>query len=183
MSLADNWSDGNFLPEGEHVVTITGHRMFNYNSGSPGVEFELRGRNGATGKIAFCLVETIQWRLAQFAKACGLSRDECRDYDPLRSQCHARLHNRQVSVVVEKGAPGKNGKQYNEVTDFRAVESEQSHQTPKPPVAKPQPPAATREPAPEWVDEPPPEEPPEATEPSEPEPAAATNQQEDPLPW
>mgnify|MGYP001572799602 CR=1 FL=1 len=176
MNLADNWSDGNFLPEGEHLVTVVGHRMFTYTSQSQGVEFELRKRNGATGKIAFCLVETIQWRLAQFAKACGLTRDECRDYDPLRSQCHARLHNRQVIVVVEKGMPGKNGKQYNEVTDYRAVESEQPHQQAKPPAAKLQPTTATHELGPEWVDDPPVEEPPEPSE-----PAAATR--EDPLPW
>ena len=141
-SLAEHWSEGNFLEVGEHVVTIASTRLFAYNSGSQGVEFKLRGNHGKEGKVSFCLQETILWRLAQFAEACGFTKDECRDYNTDNPDSHNRLLNRQVLVTVEKTVSA-NGKEYAEVVAWQKPENGTTP-APAPAAQKPTPPAPTQ---------------------------------------
>lgn len=96
MNLADDYDKegGNWLGEGWHNVTVKNNRLFNYNSGSGGVEFELLADGSKTSKVSFCLKDTIIWRLAKFAKACGLPKADAAHYE------HHMLIGKRVQVMV-----------------------------------------------------------------------------------
>ena len=115
MSLADHW-EGKFLEEGWHTVTITGSAVFTANSGNTGVNFEVTDSQGRKMKsCGFMLLKQSLWRLANFAKAAGMSQDEARKYDPMNVTCHRMLINKKLQVLVTKG------EKYNEITDFKAL--------------------------------------------------------------
>jgi hypothetical protein len=122
MSLADHWSGGDYLGEGWHSVHVEEYSTFEYNTGSPGVEFVLKDRAGKMQKLSFCLVESIQWRLASFARDCGITEDEAKHYEPLQPNSHSALVGRQVQVHIIKGKPDKNGKQYHEIDQWCSIE-------------------------------------------------------------
>ena len=122
MSLAEHYDPnkvggGSWLDVGRHEVTVRSHRLFNYNSGNKGVEFEVADDNGAIAKVGgFVLVEKAVWKLANFAAACGLTRSEMKRYNWEKDdKCHNILLNRHVGVTVEQVGD------YKEVTDFWAV--------------------------------------------------------------
>lgn len=115
MSLADHWDNESYLPVGHHKVKVLSHRCFEFNSGSPGVEFEVMDAKKRKMKLGICLKDTVIWKLAKFAKACGLSIEEARKYNPNTDACHKMLHGKYVMVVVEKL------EKYCEVTDFYEV--------------------------------------------------------------
>lgn len=115
MSLADHYDGGSWLQEGWHDVAIKGYNVFQYNSGSNGVQFELAGAGGRTGKVSFCLVETILWRLAEFAKACGLTKEEAARYEPSSANSHHVLVGRRLQVRLIKE------EKYHEVVEWVAV--------------------------------------------------------------
>lgn len=101
-SLADHW-EGNFLGSGWHDVIVTGYRTFQFNSGNPGVEFEVQSATGTTGKVSgFVLVEKALWKLANFARACGLTKEEAAKYNPHIPNSHQALLNKRVRVRSEK---------------------------------------------------------------------------------
>lgn len=115
MSLADHW-EGKFLEEGWHVVTVTGAVTFVANSGNTGVNFEVTDSQGRKMKSGgFMLLKQSLWRLANFAKACGMTQDEARRYDPMNAASHRMLINRRLKVLVTKG------EKYNEITDFSTL--------------------------------------------------------------
>lgn len=115
MSLADHYDGGSWLQEGWHDVSIKGYNVFQYNSGSDGVQFKLTDTGGRTGKVSFCLVETILWRLAEFAKACGLTKDEAARYEPSSANSHHVLVGRHLQVRLEKQ------EKYHEVVEWVAT--------------------------------------------------------------
>ena len=111
MSLADHY-DGGFLSLGNHEVEIAEIRTFAFNSGNPGVEFHVQDADGRKGKISFVLVDSALWKLANFARDAGLTKDQARQYDPIaRPKDHRVMMGRQVGVIVEK--PGE----YREIVD------------------------------------------------------------------
>lgn len=122
--LADHYdeSGGNWLPEGEHNVMVSGCTPKKFNSGNVGVEFALYDNRRRQSKIMFVLTENSLWRLAKFAKACGFSREDLINYDPQVFSNHQRFIGRRVMVDIAKGEVQSNGKQYNEVRDFWPVE-------------------------------------------------------------
>lgn len=97
-SLADHVG-GQYLKEGDHSVQVESYSTFQYNSGSPGVEFTLRGHGGTT-KLSFCLHEKSLFNLANFARDCGLNEDQMRAYDPYNPACHNVLRGRMIGVQV-----------------------------------------------------------------------------------
>jgi hypothetical protein len=72
--------------------------------------------------VAYYLTEKALWRLAQFASACGFSKEECRAYNTDNPNSHTMLHNKQLIVFVAKTAPNAEGKSYNEVAEVRKVD-------------------------------------------------------------
>lgn len=101
MSLADHWSEHNYFGVGDHQVTVTGFRLFDCKSGNSGVEFTLEAR-GKTTKVSFILTDTSLWVLASFARACGITEEQARGYDPFAPQSHRMLVNKCVCVRVVK---------------------------------------------------------------------------------
>lgn len=115
MSLADHYDGGTWLQEGWHDVSIKSYNVFQYNSGSDGVQFELVDTRGRIGKVSFCLVETILWRLAEFAKACGLTKEEAARYEPSSLNSHHVLVGRKLQVRLVKQD------KYHEVVEWVAT--------------------------------------------------------------
>lgn len=103
--LSKHWSDNLYLEEGWHNVKVDAFRLFTFNTGSDGVEFILK-RGSAKAKIGFCLKDTILWKLAGFAKACGLSKEEAASYDTDQPNSHAVLLRRSVRVEIKNNADG-----------------------------------------------------------------------------
>lgn len=109
MDLSEHFDRQGWLADGWHEVEITKFEEFQYNSGSDGVQFALRTDDGRQQKVSFCLVDTIVWQLAQFAKACGLSKEAARSYR------HGNLVGLRVQVLVV--LDGK----YHKVDDWAAI--------------------------------------------------------------
>lgn len=103
MSLGDHWDDSTYLPEGWHSVTVKDFRNFEFTSGSPGVEFTVVAQSGRICKMeGFNLLPQCQYNLASFAKACGMTQEDARAYDPGQPDSHAMLVGRTVRVLVVK---------------------------------------------------------------------------------
>lgn len=111
-SLADYKS--NYLTVGEHETHVTTFKCFSANSGTSGVEFTVQDAFGSSSKATFFITEKAMNRLASFARACGLSEDEMRAYDPFNPNCHAALQGRAVCVTVDKRE-----EKYHEVVDWK----------------------------------------------------------------
>jgi len=124
-NLGEHYDDagGQYLPEGDHLVTVKSARFFTYHSGNEGVEFVLADKRGREIKVAFSRLGTALWMIASFAKACGLTREQCNAFDTDNLGAYQRyLVGRAVNVTVVKGAVNPStGKQYSEVDkDHRA---------------------------------------------------------------
>jgi len=126
-SLADHWNQGgNYLPEGDHNVAIGSYGQVKYNSGNIGVRFSLFDNRRRESHVSFVLTEAALWRIASFAQACGFTQEQCRTYDPYVFANHQRMVGRRLMITIGKGKPSpKDGKQYNEVTSFWAIEGTQ----------------------------------------------------------
>jgi hypothetical protein len=150
---------GTYLPEGDHLVKVKAIRFFTYNSGNAGAEYVLADARDREIKLAFSLMPKALWVLASFAKACGLSREQCNAFDTDNLGSHQRyMIGRKLNVHVIKGAANaETGKQYSEVDKegrgWWPVDSEwQTHATPAANVAAAIP--ATANPATAQGDEP-----------------------------
>jgi hypothetical protein len=111
VSLADYWDkpigeSGNWLDKGDWQVKVTNFRPFITPARTSGVEFKLENDQGAT-RATFWLTEPSMPRLASFAKACGLSKAEAANYDPMGVGNHSVLLNHQVNVRVVLDDKGK----------------------------------------------------------------------------
>lgn len=129
MSLADHWDNegpGNYLKEGWHSVTVEDCEVFKYNSGNAGVKFTVKDAAGAQSKASFVLLPQCLWNLTNFAKACGLTREQGAKYDPDKESCHRMLLRKRLKVHVVL-ADGK----YSEVDDWAGIDEDVSD-TPTP---------------------------------------------------
>lgn len=111
MALSEYWdkevgAGGNYLRAGDWQVKVTGFDPFFANSGTPGVTFKLENTEGET-RATFWLSEGSMARLASFAKACGMSREEAQQYDPMVKGNHSMLINHRVNVRVVLDDKGK----------------------------------------------------------------------------
>lgn len=119
MSLADHWSDGKYLTEGWHEVVVKAFEVFTYNSGNSGVKFTVEGEGGrASGTDGFSLLPQALWKLAGFAQACGMTKEECCDYNPDDPNSHAMLVGRKLQVLVQKEK-----EKYHRAVEWESVES------------------------------------------------------------
>jgi len=130
MSLADHI--GEWLPIGDHKCVVTGVEVAKAGKNdNPILRVELTNDLQKKGKADFWLTEKALVRLADFAQACGLTKEEMANYDENNPESHQMLLNRQVIVRVEK--PGK----YTETTEWCAIDEELP---PRRPVQPPPPP-------------------------------------------
>lgn len=115
MSLAEHW-DGGYLQAGWHHVKVMEHRLFTAKSGNNGVEFMMQSLDaGGQAKEGFMLLDNCLWRLAQFARACGMTRDEAASYDPLNPNHHRKLHGLECWIEMVKDGD------YHKVDGFRSL--------------------------------------------------------------
>lgn len=96
---------------GDHFVTVESYKATGKSKqNNDGIEFTCVS-NGRKARVVFWLTEAALWRLADFAKACGLTKEEARGYDAFNFSSHRALVNRRVMIRIVK-----NGK-YHEVDD------------------------------------------------------------------
>lgn len=116
MSLADHW-DGGWLQAGWHQVKVADYELKpNPKTGNNGVEFAFMGTStGGRAKDMFWLTEAAFWRLAAFARACGMTRTEAASYEPTNPNDHRKLVGLECWVeLVKKG-------EYHEVVGWRSL--------------------------------------------------------------
>lgn len=122
MSLADYY-DGVYLAAGWHKVRITDLELFQYpKTQTDGVKFYLETAEGSKGKATFTLKYDSRGcmaRLASFAKACGLTKEECGRYEPERASSHSALMRKAVQVLSELDENGK----YHDIVSWRPIDA------------------------------------------------------------
>ena len=133
MSLGDHWSE--YLEPGWHSVTVKSFREFKFNSGTAGVEFVVGDRAGKTAKMdGFNLLPQCQYKLAQFASACGMSRKDASAYNPEQPNSHSIMVGKGLRVRVAKVGD------YNEVVEYAPEDGSampEASSTPEPPPPPP----------------------------------------------
>jgi hypothetical protein len=105
MTLGEHYDSagGNYLEAGWHDTIVSDFETFDFNSGNRGVKFTVKGPGDRIGKTnGFVLIENSLWKLAGFAKACGMTKQEMMRYNEQSDQSHQLLLNRPVRVLVEK---------------------------------------------------------------------------------
>lgn len=117
MSLADYADSGSWMKAGVHDVSVRAVRVFEYNTGTPGVEFTLADQAGRTIKTGMPLSEKALWKLASFAQACGMTKEQLRTYDPNNDSAHRILINKRLRITIEK----PEGSKYHEVADWEPI--------------------------------------------------------------
>lgn len=120
MSLADYYDEGKYFKPGSYPMTVKGTRFFTYNTGSPGVEF-VCGDGTRELKAGFCLVEKALWKLADFAKACGISIQQMRAIDPSNQNSFRVFVGKSFRGIVGKTEPNAQGKCYSELVDWEEL--------------------------------------------------------------
>ncbi len=90
------------VPQTHRVEVIRCKRIHSYKSGNDGVSYSLADwlASGAHWSIVFWLTPRAIFRLASFAKACGIPRDEACWFHLSDSRCHERLVGCSVMVSV-----------------------------------------------------------------------------------
>jgi hypothetical protein len=122
MSLADHY-DGRYLGAGWHQVRVESYDCRFATTGTGLVEFTVRADNNSTSRATFFLTEKAMYRLAGFAKACGLSRDDAKRYDEQNANSHQVLVGARLNVHVEP-KKGDDGKTYHRVTDWAGLDED-----------------------------------------------------------
>lgn len=123
MSLSD-YAGGGYVPIGEHPLQIIDHKPIRYNSGSAGVEFMCEDDRGRQAKASFCLQAKILWRLAEFAKVAGMSKDIMDKVDPDKGTGFHLFHGlRFIGILTPKVVGDKT---YAELTDWLAIGTDTS---------------------------------------------------------
>jgi len=125
--LSDHWSDGStYLDEGWHVVTITDVKMFDYTSGSRGIEYRVEDDAGAGGKASFCINKPGQTDdkrsgmlkvLASFVRSCGITQEQAKAFEVESERSHRHMIGKQLKVLSEK--VGK----YHEIMEWTTVDA------------------------------------------------------------
>lgn len=102
------YEGGDYLKAGDYDVTVGKQETFTgTQKGTKGVSYVVTDGRGSASKASFWLTKKSAWRLANFAKGCGLTSEQRADftYDML---CGRTVRVRVVPVQRE-------GKTYHEV--------------------------------------------------------------------
>lgn len=136
MSLHDHYDpnrtggEGNWMGPGWHDSKVTEFKVGESDvKKTPYVEFTLASLTGQTGTVSFYLTPDAMFRLAGFAKACGLSDQAMRIYDPESRNAHNMLRNKRVLVFIPDG-----GKSWD-IKQWKASDVEAAHQASVAPAA------------------------------------------------
>jgi len=113
MLLSDA-KDSQWLGKGWHDVRVATYEVKTPSDKSL-VEFIVHDRDKQKSKATFWLTDAAAWRLAGFAKACGLSKQQLAKYDTDRPVCHKMLVGKKVSVEVDLQ---DGSDKYHEVSDW-----------------------------------------------------------------
>lgn len=101
MHLTFNDKDlegGNWIPEGEHEVTIVGIDKGQSKAGEEMLTFTLKDRFGREEKERILTAEKNRWKLAKLAMAAGFSKDDLR----ANGLSIPSLSNRRLLLVKKK---------------------------------------------------------------------------------
>lgn len=106
-----NGGGGDYLPAGEYDVTVDDVRLFECNSGSPGVEYDLTcsAHPGKHTRVSFIFKPGSDVNFKRFSgwlAALGLSRDERHEFDTDSQVDHEGLLGMVVHVRVAENSKG-----------------------------------------------------------------------------
>lgn len=128
MSLADFWDEtgGNFIGVGDHEVYIFAVKMGKTptEKQTPFVEFTVKNMQGQERGVSIYTTRKSIWKLIKWVKACGLTREDARGYEPHDLAAHQGLINMRLMVRVEMEWKAKKGRAYPEVVDFWALNAD-----------------------------------------------------------
>lgn len=123
MRSLDDYLESGWLQSGWHHVKVTAYEMTSNPKQSPptpGVEFQFAGvESGERAKETFWLTDKSLWRLASFARDCGMTKEERKSYDPHNQNEHRKLNGMECWIELEK-----DGK-YHRVVGFRSLKDGQ----------------------------------------------------------
>jgi len=119
MSLADHMGD-QYLRSGDHVVKVTAYTSKEVNDKTL-LSLAVNDHRGHQSKVEFWLTEKAIFRLARFAKACGLTDEQMAAYKEYTPDSARVLMGKKVGVRVE---PQERDSKYHEVTDWWPFEGE-----------------------------------------------------------
>lgn len=115
MSLADHW-EGGYLGAGWYHVKVSEFKCFNYNTGNPGLEVHfLSVSTGSKAKDSFSLLPQALWKLANLAKALGMSKEDAATYEPTNPNDHRKLVGLECWIELAKKG------EYHEVVGWRSL--------------------------------------------------------------
>lgn len=121
-TLADRWDEGTWLKEGWHQVKVVSCKVERPNDKDIVKFIVADPQTGAQSKAEFWLTEKALYRLVGFAKACGLTREQGRNYDPYNPRSHNALVNCRLNVKVV--AEEKDDKTYHSVDDWAPLDND-----------------------------------------------------------
>ncbi len=117
-NLAEHW-DGGYLKPGWHDVTIKGCETFtNPNNGNPGVKFACVDAESKSVRASFWLTQASLVFLADFARDCGMTRDQCRSYNPDNPNSHRVLIGKRVRLKL---VPNEKDDKYCDVDQWEPI--------------------------------------------------------------
>jgi hypothetical protein len=96
-------------------VRVTGVRPFVANSGTKGINVDMKNKDGNTCVATFWITEKSLWRLNKFASNCGLTKEARDAYDEQDDTSHVVLVGNSVDVLIET----EEGAKYADVVDYR----------------------------------------------------------------
>ena len=126
------------LPEGVHVVTVTDRKAERTPGGKDVLKLTVTDSKGNTGEVSLFMNEESRWRLAKFAIACGLTKEERQNWQS------SMFIGRRLKVRADKHTSDK-GNDYTKIDAFAGVE--ETLEPLAPAAATSRPPAATAPPA------------------------------------
>ena len=126
------------LPEGVHVVTVTDRKAERSTNGNDVLKLIVTDAKGNTGEVSLFMNEKSLWKLSNFAKACGLTKDQRQAFTS------SMLIGKRLKVRADKQVSDK-GNVYTKIEEFAGLE--ETLEPLAPAAATSRPPAATAPPA------------------------------------
>lgn len=114
--------EGETMPVGVHNVTITGKEFKNSQNGNMMAIIEFTNAESHRIEERYVLTEKALWRLANLAKAVGMTKQERDAFDVMSARCYDTLIGRSLTIQVVEERNPDNGKTYNKVSAVQPLQ-------------------------------------------------------------
>jgi len=104
------YEGGGYVQAGDHDLTVVSQKEIDKIT-TPNREYVLRNETGDTVKATFFLTPKAEWRLAKFAVACGLTKEQRQEFT-FDMLCGCQVH---VRVIQKTRTVDGEEKTYHEV--------------------------------------------------------------------